>query len=417
MPARADRSAGIVAFLALAASCAVHADGLELSLDLRLVDTSTDQTTFLNNGGGKLRFDEQRDGLRLGSLRLGYRGHFADTWHLTAEAYAYGDHDVHAIDLTELHLDWRPLPRSAFQHEFKLGAFYPPISLEHRMRGWRTPYSLTPSAINSWVGEELRTIGVEYDLNWLGQQRGGAWNLGANVAAFGWNDPAGVVMARRGWAFSDRQTTLFGRLGQPGSGSPFGSGHGPSDGRILFYRDLDHRAGFYGGANADYRGLLELRALHYDNRADPTRQAPEINDGAWRTVFDSYAMRLTPDPDWTLQWQRLQGHTAINAGGAPLTSLWHFDAEYVLASYSHGRHRFSARADRFWMQQQTSSYYFYNYDDGRALLLAWSFEINPHLTLIAETLRVRSTLEFRTLIGADEDAIERQHQLGLRLEL
>ena len=390
---------------------------VELSLDLRLVDTATAQASFLYNGGGKLRFDDAHDGLRLGSLRLGYRGHFADTWHLYADAYAYGDHDVHAIDLTELHLDWRPVPGSALRHTVKLGAFYPAISLEHRMRGWRSPYSLTPSAINGWVGEELRTIGVEYDLEWLGQQRGRAWNLGLDAAAFGWNDPAGVIVARRGWAFSDRQTTLFGRLGQPGSGSPFGPGHGPSDGRVLFYRDLDHRAGYYAGFSADRHGILEVRALHYDNRADPTRQAPEINDGAWDTVFNSIGLRWTPDAHWTAQWQRLQGHTTINAGGAPIASTWAFAADYWLASVQAGRHRLTARTDRFWMQQRTSSFFFYNHDDGHALLLAWSFEINPRLSVIAESLRVGSTLEFRRLIGAPEDAVERQHQLGLRFEL
>jgi hypothetical protein len=33
------------------------------------------------------------------------------------------------------------------------------MSLENRAGGWKTPYTITPSAISSWVGEELRTIG------------------------------------------------------------------------------------------------------------------------------------------------------------------------------------------------------------------------------------------------------------------
>ena len=199
----------------LAVLPAVNAHEFDVSLDVRAVSSSTDQASFLNGGGGKLRFDENHDGLRLGSLRLGYRGDLTDTVHLTAEAYAWGDHDDNPIDLTELFVAWRPIPHSLFRHEFKLGAFYPAISLENRMAGWRSPYSLSTSAINTWVGEELRTIGLEYNLAWLRQQEGHALNLGFDAAVFGWNDPAGVVVAQRGWALHDRQTTLFGRLGRP----------------------------------------------------------------------------------------------------------------------------------------------------------------------------------------------------------
>ena len=43
----------------------------------------------------------------------------------------------------------------------KTGAFFPTISLENDDLGWTSPYTLTPSAINSWIGDELRTIGSE----------------------------------------------------------------------------------------------------------------------------------------------------------------------------------------------------------------------------------------------------------------
>jgi hypothetical protein len=388
----------------------------DFSLDLRAVGVSSNQTTFLNNGGGKLRFDEQRDGLRLGNVRFGYRGSLTDTLRLTAELDSYGDQDEHAIDFRELYLAWRPVPSSYFRHELKFGAFYPPVSMEHRMRGWRTPYSLTASAINTWIGEEFRTIGAEYDLDWLGQQRGSGWNLGFSTALFGWNDPAGVIMARRGWALHDRQTALFGRLGQPGTGPAFGSGHGPSDGRVLFHRDIDHRAGYYSGLSASYRGVLELRALHYDNRGDPTAQAPEINDSAWLTRYDSIGARWTPDDHWTLQWQHLQGNTSFNAGATLTASYWHFDSDYLLASWLYGKHRLTARADTYWMQQSASTYFFYNHDTGNAYLLAWLYNFHPRLTLVAEALRVSSDLKFRQLIGAPVEAVEHQYQLALRAE-
>ena len=49
----------------------------------------------------------------------------------------------------------------SFSWSVKTGAFFPTISLENDDLGWASPYTLTPSAINSWIGEELRTIGSE----------------------------------------------------------------------------------------------------------------------------------------------------------------------------------------------------------------------------------------------------------------
>ena len=128
--------------------------------------------------------------------------------------------DRHIIDVTEAWLEWRPVPQSAWRSNLKIGAFYPPVSLEHRAPGWSNPYTLSSSALNTWVGEELRTIGVGYEIEHLGQQSGSAFDFGLNAAVFGWNDPAGVVVAFRGFAMHDRQTPLFGRIGTYAYGGP-----------------------------------------------------------------------------------------------------------------------------------------------------------------------------------------------------
>ena len=50
-----------------------------------------------------------------------------------------------AVDLTEAYLEYRPYPRAGFRSRVRLGAFYPPMSLENRATGWETPYTITPS--------------------------------------------------------------------------------------------------------------------------------------------------------------------------------------------------------------------------------------------------------------------------------
>jgi len=395
-----------LAGLCCAVSLATSAHDFDLSVDLRAV-SSRGQTSYLNGGLGKLRFDQTHDGLRLGSLRLAYRGDITDSLHLTAEAFAYGDQDVNPLDLTELHLSWRPVPKSLWRTELKLGAFYPAISLENRMRGWRSPYSISFSAINSWIGEELRTIGGEYNLDWLGQQSDSNFNLGFTAAVYGWNDPAGVVMAMRGWSLHDRQSTLFGRVGR--------YGQGVIDGRKLFYDDIDGRAGFYLGASARFRGLLEARLMHYDNRGDPAAEAPAIDDYAWRTRFDAFGLRYTPDEHWTAVWQYLRGSTAAGAPVPP--NDWRFDSQFLLLSWRHGRHRLTARYDDFSMQQRVSYFGALNDDRGHAQTYVWLYDINPRWSIALESLQIDSDLHSRSWLGEPQIAHERQLQLALRYDL
>src|SRR5207248_11116308 len=88
---------------------------------------------------------------------------------------------------------YQPISSRDCLWSINLGAFFPPISLENESTGWTSPWTLTPSAINSWVGDELRTIGAETSLLWR-YQGGEAGLLGA---VYGANDPAGALLADR----------------------------------------------------------------------------------------------------------------------------------------------------------------------------------------------------------------------------
>ena len=68
--------------------------------------------------------------------------------------------DQHApFDVLEAYARYQPVSTANWLWSVKLGAFFPPISLENESVGWTSPWTVTPSAINSWVGDELRTIG------------------------------------------------------------------------------------------------------------------------------------------------------------------------------------------------------------------------------------------------------------------
>ena len=60
---------------------------------------------------------------------------------------------------------------------------------------------ITPSAINSWIGEEVKVVGVEGTATH--PLAGG--RLSGTFGLFGFNDTAGTQLAFRGWALHDRR--------------------------------------------------------------------------------------------------------------------------------------------------------------------------------------------------------------------
>ena len=63
------------------------------------------------------------------------------------------------VDALETYLRYDDAGAHDLSWSVKAGAFFPTISLENDDIGWASPYTLTPSAINSWIGDEMRTIG------------------------------------------------------------------------------------------------------------------------------------------------------------------------------------------------------------------------------------------------------------------
>lgn len=387
------------AVLALAA-CTARAGDWDLDLDVRLL-TSDGSRSFLDGGLGELRFGEDKSGLQLGRARFALSQPVGEVLCLRLDASAWDNDDKNLIDLTEAYLEYRPYPRAGFRARVKGGAFYPPISLENRAAGWESPYTLSSSALNSWIGEELRTIGLEGQLEWLGTRTGHNFDVGLTAAVYGWNDPAGGVVASHGFALHDRQTTLFGRVGP--RGVP------PLYGRELFH-EIDGRAGMYAGIEARYLDRVVVRALHYDNRGDPAAFDAELMDFAWETKFDSAGLRVEMASGWTAIAQWLEGETYIEPG---FDIEWPFDARFVLLSKRNGRHMLSARYDDFAVGSNLPNGE--GVQNGHAWTAAYVFERDPRWRFTLEWLRVTSRLVSRSIyLGQPPLATETLVQLGVR---
>ncbi len=399
---------GACAAAALVSGRLAVAYEVDFGVDLRGVAIDATQSR-LTGGLGKLRFDGDQDGVRLGDARLGFRADPTETVHVDVEAYTYGDKDVNEVDLTEAYAEWRQLSSSVWRSRVKLGAFYPEISLENRMHGWRSPYTLSFSAINTWIGEEIRTIGAEYSLDWLGRSHGHDFDFSLSAAGYGWNDTAGTVLGTRGWGLHDRQSMLFGRYADGGSPLPQAT---------IFYDDLDKRAGYYVSATANYRGLVEMQALHYDNRANLAVESAALSDSTWLTYFDSLGARWTPDESWTFIGQWLHGRTYADPDVPH--NAWSFNSEFLLASLKHGPMRYSVRYDRYEMQETYSSFEYLPIllaDHGHAWTVALTRDFNEHWSAVLEGIQSDSNVPLRPFIGVPASEREQMLQLAVRYDL
>jgi hypothetical protein len=401
MPAR---SIYVLALGALLLTGSAAGADWEASLDARAVYSDA-QRSFMDGGLGTTRYDSGESGAQLGQLRVALSVPLGELWNGHLDASVWDDKDRSPVGVTEAYLQFRPYPFSGYRLRVKAGAFYPPISLENRAAGWQSPYTLSASAINSWLGVELRTLGVEAQLDWLGTRTGHDFDLGLTGGAFGWNDGLGVVLASDGFMLTDRQTPVFGRTGRRGVPPLFGAEP---------FLELDHHVGAYAGVEARYLDRVELRLLRYDNRADPTQVDTVAKAVAWATRFNSAGLRTESAAGWTTIVQWLDGKTII----VPVPWLyleWPFRAEFALVSKRCGHHTLSARYDRF--EVDTNIPTGAGYQRGHAFTAAWVFDASERWRLALEWLRVRSYSTYREDFGGPEFATENQLQFSVRYTL
>jgi hypothetical protein len=372
--------------------------------DLRLVVPSG-QRPSIDGGLAKLgTVDDRSAALRLSELIADIR--VDATPDLMAFSTVRYDRDQKtALDVLEAYARYQPNTSGPVRWTIKLGAFFPPISLENEAVGWSSPWSLTSSAINSWVGEELRTIGGEATAEW----RFDGGKVEAQGAVFGWNDPAGALLADRGWALNDRPVGLVDTIRLPDAiGIQF---HSPTPVRSSDIMEIDNAPGWYAGISARGDDLGRLSVLRYENRADP---ALDRNDTyAWRTEFTSVGLE-TGIGDVTILAQAMDGFTEID----PSPSIHNgtdFQSAYLLAGWTIDDWTLAARAEVFATQNHHPGTGLRLSEHGDAFTAAAGWKPKRWLRLTAEIVRLESVRQQRIVVGLAPDEVETELQLSARL--
>jgi hypothetical protein len=324
-------------------------------------------TSWQNKDTGILRDDD--NGLNLQQAAMAISGDLGTDFSVNLVANYYHDGEQH-LGISQAQLIYKPLSSGQYRWRARAGFFYPKLSLENVDKAWLSPYTYTQSAINSWFGEELRTLGLEVSLDSPGRARHSPWSWQLNAATFKGNDPLGTVISWRGFAMHDRQSLNHDRVEfavYPSVVARDGLWH-PS--WVEPFHEIDGRFGYYLGLHLDYYKQSSLRYYYYDNRANPLA-VNEQRLYAWRTKFHSLALQHKFSSDTRLIAQVLSGSTLMGAKYVYVD----FNAWYLMISHTIGPHRLSLRYDNFEVSEKASDILAFdpNSSDGKGLTLAWRY--------------------------------------------
>ena len=386
-------------------------------VDIRLA-VANGRTSFVNNGFGKTRYQGTSNG--------GYRadGGFYEAdliWQprfgneLSANISGTWQRDKgDGPDLMEAFLNYLPTwTAGPVRLSGRVGLMWPEISLEHATGGaWSVVNTITPSAINSWVGEEVKVIGAEA----TARASLGEHDFSVTGGVFGWNDTSGTLLSFRGWALQDIKATATGYFPLPPRGSFLTLAQANQTQNTV---EIDHRPGFY--ARADWRppAPVGVALFYYDNEGDPQAVTKDLQWG-WRTRFWNLGLNATVAPGTKVLAQAMTGSTIMGfpENGQPWVHT-DFQSAYVLAVHDFGRFALTGRIESFQTREHGSEMLPDNSEDGWAWTVAARVPLNTYFTGFAEALNVQSRRGTRVDLGGLPSSFESQFvfQLAVRASL
>ena len=385
-------------------------DAFELSGDVRLVAVDGERR-WLDGGFGKLRSGSDGDFRvqpELGNVNLVWKPQFSWACGAVVVGSLQGGARTEA-GLSQAYVTFRPMRSGKVGLSGRAGLMWPPVSLEHEGADWHVKDSITPSAIGTWIGEEVRPVAAEATI----AASLGANKLRATAALMAANDTSGTLLTFRGWALHDRTTLAFHRQPLPPLDSDIASYQAPFTHPLL---DLEpgfaHRPGYYAKLAWQPPAPIRFELFRYDNGANPEVVNANMEWG-WRTRFNSAGLVADLAPGTELKAQALQGRTRM--GYPENGKRWvndRFRAAYVMLSRAFGNFGASARLDAFDTRNRGSDVDSEYDEHGWAAMLAGKRDWR-HFSGLVELLHVWSDNPAREHAGE----ASRQGQTQLQAEL
>ena len=238
--------------------------------------------------------------------------------------------------------------------------------MENARTFWESPYSIHFSALNSWIGEEFRPIGLDAQYQYISDNNS---QLSVAATLFGGNDSMGALLAYRGWSIGRHRSTLGDVLSLPNldtlnDGGAFAGQR--DDGTRPFGKDLDKRPGY--ALRTQYaQDDLQVSLSWIDNRGDRKLHQGEY---AWDTRFGIIGLAWLATESLEIVAEATQGESTMGDGPGVDISFY---ATYVMASYLNNNYRYSVRLEQFGADDRDAVDQ-ENNDLGRSLTLAIMFQ-------------------------------------------
>ncbi|HSP34803.1 MAG TPA: hypothetical protein VLU46_10850 [Thermoanaerobaculia bacterium] len=239
----------------------------------------------------------------------------------------------------------------------RAGAFWLPTSRENVDPMWNSRYTITYSALNTWIGQEVRPVGVDLQFS-------PNFYITAGATAFRANDTMGTLLAARGWTLGNRLSVYNEEVAVPP----------PDDVTRPMRYESDSRVGFSGRLRLQVPERAMIQFTHVDNRTEIYPGTPP--DVPWNTRFNIIGADIGANSPSTLAAEWMRGKTAVGFTAGSFTM--DFDSAYVLASRKSGRERFTTRYERFWTRAHDRSPRDRSREKGRAYTIAWLHDMSDH---------------------------------------
>jgi hypothetical protein len=236
----------------------------------------------------------------------------------------------------------------------RAGNFWLPTSRENVEPLWTSPYTITFSALNTWIAQEVRPIGADLQFS-------PNFYITLGGTAFRGNDTMGSELAARGWTLGNRLSVYNEVIADvPDTTRPIGP-------------EIDHRIGDSERLRLQLPERAMIQFARVDNREQLLSRTPP--DQPWRTKFNVISGDAGANSPTTLAAEWLYGTTTIGFPGGSFQLR--FDTAYALLSHKSGMDRWTARVERFKAGRE----------HGNAYTIAWLRETSPHVRSGVEYVR------------------------------
>ena len=386
-----------------------------LVLDGRLVATP-ESKGFLDGGLGKTRYGHDPRVIEAKLAQAALLAQFEARPDLTLRVQGNFDAEHNferRLDLVEAVLRYNPAVGDTATFDIRAGLLFPTVSLENTDPGWLSPYATTFSAINAWIGEEVRNVGVE---------AGPSFRLGeAQLRVFGayttGNDPNGTLLAWRGFALHDRISGYGDRLPLPRLKSFDRPDLFPEQPlHVQPLREVDQKWTWSSGLTLSHP-RYRVKALYQPKTADAA--SFDGQQYAWRTGYWAVGASRFFGPVELLV-QGLDGETRMGRLPSGRNAVAaHFRAGYAMASWAAAadtRHRLTVRYDAFRVEDRDDFVVQdANDESGSAWTFAYALTPVRRLRFTAEFVRVDSTRTNRRDLGLPARELDLMGTLACRL--